>query len=743
LTASLTCESVARAALGEPVRRQGAEIFYRAPWRDDQKPSLQISSAKNVWADFPAGLSGTAWQLAAKLAECDPSDKPTVKTWLETHGLQNGNGNGHGKRTAGATAKPAPAQNEEPFVRVAEFYYGENLRTVRMERPNPDGGKPEKIFPWQHLENGKWVSGDGGLQKPLYVNQVFRDRDQLGLVLGFEGPAKADAAGELGFAAFSFKGFTPAHCEVLADCDIVFFPDKDEPGDRQAKAAADLLAQSKQQVRRIRIVAPPGELPEAGDIIDGIRDFAWDADRIRALINEAKPFAAEPEAAPPILRLTEIGNAERFAANYGPDVRFCHQLNQWFGWDEKRFAPDETAQVERLAKQVVGRLYQDAINIEGKDAREAMLKFAMRSDSDHGIRALLNRAAAEEGIPVRVEELDANGWLLNVRKGTVDLHSGNLLPHRRGDLITKLADIDFDAKATCPRWRQFLLEIFDGNDEVIDFLHRALGYSLTGDTREECLFLLYGTGRNGKGTLIKTVQAALGDYAGTTDFSTFIATKDDRGPRDDVANMRGRRFVVSQEVREGAPLAESLVKWLTGGDRVRARNLYARSTEWDPTHHLWLAVNSKPVIRGTDPGIWSRIRLVPFSVCFDGREDRTLKAKLLEELPGILGWLVKGCLRWQSEGLSECKTVEDATAEYRAESDNFARFIEEFCIVGEFATGKSRMLYTKYRCCSEAAGEAPVSETQFGLKLGEKGFVKKHTSAGALYLGIGLKAEKI
>jgi putative DNA primase/helicase len=201
----------------------------------------------------------------------------------------------------------------------------------------------------------------------------------------------------------------------------------------------------------------------------------------------------------------------------------------------------------------------------------------------------------------------------------------------------------------------------------------------------------------------------LGDYGSTADLSTFVSARDDRGPRDDVANMRGRRMVVSQEVREGAPLAEALIKWLTGGDLVRARNLYERSVEWRPTHHLWLAVNRKPVIRGTDPGIWSRIRLIPFSVSFDGREDKTLKARLLEELPGILVWAIEGCLKWQRDGLGTCESVHAATSEYRAESDQVARFLDELCIVGTYASAKARRLNEVYSRWADQSGEEAMS----------------------------------
>jgi putative DNA primase/helicase len=326
--------------------------------------------------------------------------------------------------------------------------------------------------------------------------------------------------------------------------------------------------------------------------------------------------------------------------------------------------------------------------------------------------------------------------------GTIDLRTGELRPHSRDDLISKVAPVCFDPDARCPRWIEFLAQVFEPHPDAIPFVQRGFGYSLTGIIREECFFLLHGIGRNGKGTLLKTAQAMLGgDYSSTADFSTFIATRDDRGPRDDVANMRGRRFVVSQEMREGAPLAEATVKWLTGGDRVRARNLYERSSEWLPEHKLWLAANRRPVIKGTDPGIWSRIRLLPFDVSFEGREDRGLKAALLDELPGILTWAVQGCLEWQRYGLGTCESVQSATAEYRTESDQLARFIDDCCIVVAHAQARARKLYECYRSWADRGGEESVTEKTFGLNLIERNFRKEHTKNGNLYVGIGLRGE--
>jgi hypothetical protein len=236
--------------------------------------------------------------------------------------------------------------------------------------------------------------------------------------------------------------------------------------------------------------------------VNGVDDLigAEGSDRVLDLIHTS---AYDPLSKTEAPVLSEIGNAERFAAAYRGEVLYCHSLSSWFVWDETRFAPDEDAQVERYAKKIIRQLWDDARAIEDKEQRDATVKFALRSESDHGIRALLNRAAAEEGIPVRVNDLDADGWLLNVQNGTIDLRTGKLVPHNPENCISKLAPVRFDPAARCPRWLQFLDEIFAPHPDLLAFVQRAVGYSLTGDIREECLLLLHGTGRNGKGTSLE------------------------------------------------------------------------------------------------------------------------------------------------------------------------------------------------------------------------------------------------
>jgi len=436
--------------------------------------------------------------------------------------------------------------------------------------------------------------------------------------------------------------------------------------------------------------------------------------------------------------LTDLGNAERLILLYGQDLIWTDAWG-WLAWDGRRWAQDNQRKVEELAVRTVRAIYRAAAESDDPDTRKALASWARRSESRSRIEAMV--ALARHMVARKPDEFDADPWLLSCANGVLDLRTGELRPHQREDRLTKLVPVNYDPQARCPRWEQFLGEVFAPHPDLIPFIQRAVGYSLTGDTREECLFLLHGTGRNGKGTLLRTLTTLLADYAMTADFATFLAGPRDRGPRDDVANMRGRRLVVSQEVREGAPLAESLIKWLTGGDRIRARNLYERSSEWLPTHKIWLAVNHKPIIRGTDDAIWSRIKLVPFDVSFAGREDRQLKAKLEEELEGILAWAVRGCRQWLRDGLQCPATVHQATQQYRVESDQIGRFIEECCVTTDGGKVRARRLYQAYRAWCEQTGEHPVTETAFAMRLAERGLRKARTSRHTLYCGIQLREE--
>jgi putative DNA primase/helicase len=435
---------------------------------------------------------------------------------------------------------------------------------------------------------------------------------------------------------------------------------------------------------------------------------------------------------------TDAGNAERLNALYGRNFRYSHSQSTFYVWDGSRFREDDRGMMRHLALQMARKTYIAAWECKDRTIQDKAVKHARQSESSAAISNALREVGCIPGISVTPDDLDRNAFLLNCRNGTVNLYSGELCAPRREDLITKLAPVVYDPAATCPTWDRFLAEVFEPHPDIPEFLQRAAGYSLTADSREECLFLLWGSGRNGKGVLLATLCSALGDYAGTADFSAFLVRRNE-GPRDDIANMRGRRLVRAEESDERARMAEGIVKTLTGGDRVRARRLHENSYEFDPTWKIWLATNHRPVIRGVDSAIWSRLKLIPFEVSFAGREDRTLKRRLRDELPGILTWCVEGCLRWQAEGLQFPDSIVKATEEYRDESDQIQRFLHEVCVLGPDLPGtQARVLYSHYKGWATECNEPELSEKEFALRMKERGIDKQKDWHGRMvYRGVG------
>ena len=725
---SLTCEAVATAALGPPVYRSGSELFWRCHQHEDKHPSLQINTRKNCFLCGPCDAKGGPWALAAFLARLDLNDKTTVITWLREKGLLNGNGTRRSATTC--TSKQR---------RVAEFYYSPGLRTVRIE-PGRDG-KP-KEFIWEHREGGVWRSGDGGREKPLYANALFRERDQLGIVLGFEGEAKCDLAGELGYPAFSYKNLTPAQCAGLAGLDVILWPDKDAPGEKQCTGAVKILHDSKQP-RLIRLIVPPAELPESGDIVDAVRTLGWGRAEMDSLVGNAPTWEPTGEGAGTAAaeiepdRATDTGNAEYFTARYGDRLRYDHRRSRWLVWDRHRWKPDADAEVRRLAKDAMRQRFRDAAGIEDPDQRSRAAKWAIASESRARLDALVYLAQSERPIADAGYAWDCDPYLLGVPNGVVDLRTGELRAGWQEDRITMQTNVPFDPSAVSPRWLRFLAEVF-GTEELVGFMHRAVGYSLTGDTSEQCLFLAYGRGANGKGTFSNTLKLVLGDYGWNMPFST-VETRDRASIPNDVAALYGRRFVVASETNDGARLNESRIKALTGCDPVTARFLHGEFFEFQPVAKFWLSVNHKPIIRDDSHGFWRRIRLIPFTKTFP--VNSSLAEELRAEAAGILAWAARGCLLWQQKGLAPPQLVTEATEEYAKDSDPLAAFFEEACYLdSEAETGASEVFKHYRRWCDDRAmnEKERLSATMFGRKAAER-FERKHTRNGAVYQGVATR----
>jgi putative DNA primase/helicase len=426
---------------------------------------------------------------------------------------------------------------------------------------------------------------------------------------------------------------------------------------------------------------------------------------------------------------TDLGNAERFCADHGHNVRYLPAWKKWLVWDGKRWSVDDTLEVQAMAKRTIRKMWKDVPELPPADQKD-MVKHIMQSEGDSKLQAMLSRVKAEPGIAITPDMLDADPWLLCVENGVLDLQTGELRPHDRELLMTKVAPAPYDADAKCPTWLAFLARIMGDKQSLIDFLQRAVGYSLTGTTGERCLLFLYGIGANGKSTFLEVVRALLAEYAQQADFTTFLERKGDSGPRNDIARLFGARVVTSSEVGEGKRLNESLVKTLTGNDTVTARFLHAEFFEFTPQFKLWLAANHRPVIRGTDNAIWTRVRLVPFLVSIpEGERDLGLKDKLVAELPGILAWAVQGCLLWHEYGLGMPEEVQQATEAYRRESDTLGAFLEDCCEVDGADAVPAMDLYQAYKQWAADSGEFELNMTNFGRKLTERGVFASRSAA--------------
>lgn len=440
---------------------------------------------------------------------------------------------------------------------------------------------------------------------------------------------------------------------------------------------------------------------------------------------------------------TAYGNAERLCAMHGENIRYCYPSDKWFVWDGMRFCPDSTGAIERLAKQTVRQIGAEASQAEDEETRKALLKHALKSEGKSELKAMVDLSRSEPGVAIMPEHLDANHWTLNTQTGVLDLKTGGIVEHDRSFLITKLAPVDFKPGATCPTWMKFLDRIQAGNRAVIDFLQRAVGYSLTGDTSEQCVFFLYGTGANGKSTFLEVIQTILGDYSQRTEFATFLA-KNNETVRNDIARLKSARFVSAVEAGKGKSLAEDVIKQLTGDDTITARFLFQEYFEFLPAFKVFLATNHKPIIKGNDHAIWRRIKLIPFNVTIPEEErDKALKTRLLDELPGILNWAIQGCLEWQRNGLQEPEEVQYATKSYQAEMDTLTAFFEDRCIVNPLARVPLKELYVEYCKWAQANGEPEISQRTLNGQLAERGYQQRKGAKGLrLWLGVGLAAEQ-
>jgi putative DNA primase/helicase len=438
---------------------------------------------------------------------------------------------------------------------------------------------------------------------------------------------------------------------------------------------------------------------------------------------------------------TDFGNATRLVAAERENIKHCYVHNSWYVWNGSRWLKDDSGEIYRLAKKTVKAMLTEAADLIDERCK-ILVAHEQRCESAARLSSMVSVTRSEKAVSVQLADFDANPMMFNCQNGTIDLNTGKLQAYCRADLISKIARAEYEPSAKCPTWRQFLDTVTAGSEELTGYLQRCVGYSLTGQTKEHALFLLYGTGANGKSTFLEALRYVFGDYSQAADFGSFLFSNG-QSVRNDLAKLNGARFVTASESDSGKRLDETVVKQMTGGDTITARFLYGEHFEFSPQFKLWLGTNHKPTIRGQDEGIWRRIRLIPFTVGIPNhKQDQTLSDKLRLEASGILNWALEGLAQWRANGLQEPVVVKGATKEYQEDQDVMAHFLDAQCLQETGLQSSARELYKAYKDWAEHTNEWVMNERAFSNELCDRGFKKVRLGSGMVWKGIATKQEE-
>lgn len=439
--------------------------------------------------------------------------------------------------------------------------------------------------------------------------------------------------------------------------------------------------------------------------------------------------------------LNDTGNAHRFIDKFGEVLKYNKDNNCWMMWNGNYWQPDVFLNIKNYAELLIEEMKMEAFRIEDLDERKTYLKNVNRMFNSSGKEAMLKEAQHITNVPVINAMFDTDDYLFNCKDGIVDLRTGNLLGVDKNRLISKYSDVSYYMKEPPLTFLNFLSQIFEGNRDIINYVQKALGYSITGSMREQKVFFCVGDGSNGKSLLLQIINEIMADYGATSSVDILLDKKTQNANLSEIARLQNKRYVITGETKIGDKLDESALKSLSAGnDKITARFLYCNEFEFYPKMKIWMATNHKPIIRGTDNGIWRRLVIIPFNRIFKEHEqDKDLIDKLRKEKDGIFMWLIEGCLKWQKEGLDNMPQVLiDELKEYRKEMDLVARWIDECCVINPTSICKASDLFENFSDYCSKNKEFPMSQTLFGRNFGKK-FNKKRNNGVTVYEGVSLK----
>ncbi len=566
-------------------------------------------------------------------------------------------------------------------------------------------GEGGYVVLWAYSDAGQWISGDLTQPLPEYPDHLDKRRGTTLRGTGVDLTTTAFKHGERNSNIFrglcSMRQLNRPLDEAL------------EWAQKVAEDSGYDVTEAEETAHRVYETYEPGDFPE--------------------------PTPRNKSLASREFHHTDLGNADRFEHLFGDRFLYVHDWRAFVVWTGQRWEMDRRGEMGRLAEKTVRAIYREAGDTDDLDKRRALIRHATSSEANHRIQGCLERLKVRR--TASPDDFDRDPMLFNCANGTLDLKTGNLRYHDRAAMITKLSPVAYDPNAKAPIWNKTVSRALPGYG-LRKFVQRALGHSLTGDNSEHTLFVAHGGGSNSKSTILEAAMDCMGDYA-TVSAEDVLIDKAGGHPTD-VADLAGSRLVVASEVKEGAKLDEPKIKRMTGDRTLKARRMREDFWEFPKTFKIFMPVNHRPTIEGTDHGIWRRIKLIPFSVTIPKAEqDPRLPEKLRNELPGILAWLVRGCLRWQREGLGEPAEVTAATTAYKDDMDTLAAFLSDRCFIEPGASEGATDLFDAYKDWCADANETAGTQKVFGGKLGERGFEKTRTKAGVVYRGVRLMRSEL
>lgn len=445
----------------------------------------------------------------------------------------------------------------------------------------------------------------------------------------------------------------------------------------------------------------------------------------------------------------DMGNTERFLYTFKENVLYSYVNKCWYYWNNKYWTEDTLGKIHSMADYIANNIYKEPLYVSDpndekliEEARKALTKHVKYTRQFKGKSNMIQDV--QHHVSIEQSVFDKDGNLFNTHNGFLDLNTGILTPHEFGKnkYFTRISNTEYQPSALCPIWEHFLDEIFEGNKELIDYLQRAVGYSLSSSTTEQVMFILLGNGKNGKSVLLNLLHEVLGSYAMNIQPQTLAIKNGGQAANQDVARLKGARFVTTTEPNQGMKFDEGTIKQITGGDTVTARFLYGKEFEFKPEFKIWMATNHKPIITGTDNGIWRRMVLIPFNYTVpDDKVDKKLTFKLKDELPGILNWCLEGYIKWRQNGLdNEPEIIKEQREEYREEMDIIQRFINDCCVVDSEREESASDLWETFKwwASNNHEGAHGYTSAQFGRDI-VKRFTRKKRRDKNYYLGVGLK----